>query len=347
MLCSKRLVVFAPSMNFTFQTAMSSTTKITANDVSHAEDEVRFWKKAWDRFKYRSVTNQEFSEAERHLLEGTAELQRFCTFAWRLTQFKFWLLLFVQFTGVAKQNWLVGGVIVGTAAVVLATVPLVLALKPDLVAILIGIVVCYIFAFSLTSAFLFSFRNTDTAGELGELRARLTTRANNLVILKGRLQEWKNHQKLLRQARISQVNYEDAIRQHKQLVDLLKSRRYQLVHTDWRSLRGVPFEDFVAEIFEELGYDVEKTKASGDQGVDLIVRGKGKVTAVQLKGYGGSVGNKAIQEVYAGKAFYQCNDCLAVTNSHFTSGAIKLARSVGCKLIDGQSIPELIDGGIY
>ena len=69
--------------------------------------------------------------------------------------------------------------------------------------------------------------------------------------------------------------------------------------------------------------------------------------AVQTKGYEGSVGNKAIQEAYTGMAFYRCGECIAITNSYFTSGAIDLARSVGCQLIDGEQIPRLIDGQLY
>jgi restriction system protein len=53
-----------------------------------------------------------------------------------------------------------------------------------------------------------------------------------------------------------------------------------------------------------LGFSVRKTKVTGDQGVDLIVEGEGRLIAVQAKGYTGSVGNKAVQEVYAGMAFY-------------------------------------------
>ena len=41
---------------------------------------------------------------------------------------------------------------------------------------------------------------------------------------------------------------------------------------------------------------------------------------------------------------YRCQECVAITNSMFTSGAITLARSVNCVLIDGSELPRLIDG---
>ncbi len=60
-----------------------------------------------------------------------------------------------------------------------------------------------------------------------------------------------------------------------ELAALLTSAKHQLIHMDWRSLRGVDFEHFLSRAFEMLGYRVELTKASGDQGADLIVIGKG------------------------------------------------------------------------
>jgi len=49
----------------------------------------------------------------------------------------------------------------------------------------------------------------------------------------------------------------------------------------WYSLigKGVEFEKTLAELFKALGYEVNKTPASGDQGIDLILK-KGKETIV-------------------------------------------------------------------
>jgi hypothetical protein len=132
-----------------------------------------------------------------------------------------------------------------------------------------------------------------------------------------------------------------------ELTALLASAKYQLIHTDWRSMRGTAFEDFLARVFEALGYQVKRTKASGDQGVDLIVTGNGRRIAVQAKGYSESVGNHAVMEIVAGMTFYQCDCCVVITNSHFTSGAVALARANKCRLIDGSQIPDLIEGRVY
>ena len=98
-------------------------------------------------------------------------------------------------------------------------------------------------------------------------------------------------------------------------------------------------------LFEERGYSVEATGKAGDQGVDLIVAIGDLRIAVQAKGYPAStVGNDAVQQSFAGMAFYSCQRCAVVTNSRFTSSARELAVRVGCTLIDGSQIENLIDG---
>jgi hypothetical protein len=78
-----------------------------------------------------------------------------------------------------------------------------------------------------------------------------------------------------------------AFRQYDQLRHIFESRRNRLLQTEWRALAGVEFECFLAAVFEELGYSVTTTKASGDQGVDLILARDGVKVAVQAKSLSG------------------------------------------------------------
>lgn len=104
---------------------------------------------------------------------------------------------------------------------------------------------------------------------------------------------------------------------------------------------GGEFESFLAEVFRHLGFQVERTGRTGDQGVDLIVR-RGKCIAVQAKCYSGSVGNAAVQEVFAGQAHCKCDSCAVITSSVFTRQARDLAASTGCLLIEGNQLADLI-----
>lgn len=116
---------------------------------------------------------------------------------------------------------------------------------------------------------------------------------------------------------------------------------------NWRHLRGVPFEDFLQETFQSLGYGVETTPTSGDYGIDLIVVAPTERYAVQVKGYEGTVGNSAIQEAYTGMRHYNCNKCVVITNSNFSRNAMELAQSVGCQLLGEPDIDNLVQGKIF
>ena len=92
--------------------------------------------------------------------------------------------------------------------------------------------------------------------------------------------------------------------------------------------KGIDYEYKVAKYLRRHGfYDVEVTKASGDYGIDIVARkGFFDKYAIQCKQYSNPVGVSAVQEAVAGKAVYNCNVAMVVTNSTYTKAAIKLAR---------------------
>ncbi len=90
---------------------------------------------------------------------------------------------------------------------------------------------------------------------------------------------------------------------------------------------GVAFEEQCAEILRRMGWNVRQTKASGDQGADLLADKGGLHVAIQCKYYSGTVGNAAVQEIYAAKTYYGCQHAVVVTNSSYTIGARNLARA--------------------
>jgi hypothetical protein len=106
------------------------------------------------------------------------------------------------------------------------------------------------------------------------------------------------------------------------------------------------FERYIADIFRHLGFKVEATGKSGDQGVDVIASRATQRIAIQAKRFSGSVSNSAVQEVYAGMAHYGCSRCVVVSTSNFTQPAIALAQSTGCILIGSDQIATLVRGEI-
>ena len=108
-------------------------------------------------------------------------------------------------------------------------------------------------------------------------------------------------------------------------------------------MTGIEFEHFLCKLFNEDGYNATLTKASNDQGADLILEKNGERIVVQAKRYFSAVSNTAIQEVVAAKAFYKCEQCMVVTNSYFTKSAIILAMSNKVTLYDREKLKEKLE----
>jgi len=104
---------------------------------------------------------------------------------------------------------------------------------------------------------------------------------------------------------------------------------------------GYEFEHYLRNVFEKLGFEAQVTKASGDQGADLIIQKQGEITVVQAKYYTGSVGNKAVQEITGAINFYNAHKGMVVTNSYYTKSAIILAKANNIVLIDGDGLSNL------
>ena len=96
---------------------------------------------------------------------------------------------------------------------------------------------------------------------------------------------------------------------------------------------GYQFEEQCAIILKRKHFSkIEVTKSSGDQGVDIIAYKHRKKYGIQCKYYTYPVGNKAVQEAYAGANFYDCDKVIVMTNTTFTRSAIELAEKLDVEL---------------
>ncbi len=109
------------------------------------------------------------------------------------------------------------------------------------------------------------------------------------------------------------------------------------------SMTGIEFEQFTAQLLKRLKYkNVSVTKASGDQGIDVLAEKDGIKYAIQCKNYSKRLDNTPIQEAFAGKTFYGCDVAIVITNNYFTDGAIELAKSIGVVLWDRDALKKMI-----
>jgi restriction system protein len=116
-------------------------------------------------------------------------------------------------------------------------------------------------------------------------------------------------------------------------------------HTSMRAvdaMSGRQFERWLAWFFEQLGFDVEKTPYAGDYGADLILTWNGIRIAVQVKSGHQNVGVSAVQQVFAARVYYGCEQSMVVTNQYFTEQALLLAEKLGVRMRHRSDIVRVL-----
>lgn len=101
------------------------------------------------------------------------------------------------------------------------------------------------------------------------------------------------------------------------------------------------YEHYCASQFKKNGWDAEATQGSSDQGVDVIASKNGFTIVAQCKKYAKPVGNKAVQEIVAGKNHYKADKGIVIASSGFTNSAAQLAASNNIDLIHHTEIKDL------
>lgn len=114
-----------------------------------------------------------------------------------------------------------------------------------------------------------------------------------------------------------------------------------------QKMSGEEFEDFLAKLFQRMGYRVEQTRKQGDFGADLILtdRRTGRRTAVQAKCWNDkqTIGVPDLHEVFGGAAFYDCQDRLFVSTCRYTEPARVMAQKTGTRLWDLDDLAKAIE----
>jgi len=113
-----------------------------------------------------------------------------------------------------------------------------------------------------------------------------------------------------------------------------------------RRLKGHPFEHFVAQLLEKMGYRTRVSAVGTDHGIDIIAHRdelgfEPPLVKVQVKSAEASVGEPAVSALY-GKV-REKEFGLLVTLGSFTKQAVDFAFSKGnLRLIDGDELVDLI-----
>lgn len=135
------------------------------------------------------------------------------------------------------------------------------------------------------------------------------------------------------------------VREGRELADKLRQqgRRAELKLSQLATLTPEGFEEFVGEVFEALGFEVEHVGGTGDQGVDLKVSRGGLIGIVQCKYQSrGVIGSPDLQKFLGSIHHTRSHKGFFVTTRTFSLSAEKFASEHPIELIDGPRLVELV-----
>lgn len=122
-----------------------------------------------------------------------------------------------------------------------------------------------------------------------------------------------------------------------------QAKRADLKLAQLASLTPEGFEEFVGEVFEAMGYEVEHAGGTGDEGADLRVKKGGLLGIVQCKYFSrGVVGSPDLQKFLGTIQHTRSHKGFFVTTRTFSLAAEKFVAAHPIELIDGPRLVELV-----
>jgi hypothetical protein len=133
------------------------------------------------------------------------------------------------------------------------------------------------------------------------------------------------------------------------LVNTIKKKRAEeariraLALSDIDNMDGVAFEHYVVRLLRHEGYTkVEVSNGSGYFGIDTVASKDRRRYAIQVKRWSGTISRTAVSDAVAGQRHYSCNAAMVITNSYLSVKSREFAASVGCEIVDRDTLAEWI-----
>jgi HJR/Mrr/RecB family endonuclease len=105
-------------------------------------------------------------------------------------------------------------------------------------------------------------------------------------------------------------------------------------------LSPLEYEEYCAVLLRGAGWRANTTPRQ-DQGADVLAVLRGTKAVVQCKMYKNPVGNRAVQEAIAGRAFYKTHLAVVVSTAPYTRSARELAASTQVLLLHHDQLHRL------
>lgn len=110
----------------------------------------------------------------------------------------------------------------------------------------------------------------------------------------------------------------------------------------WLSLNGFEFEDQITGLFSKLGYKANKTKNTGDGGVDVVLIDKrGSKILVQCKAHKKPVGPHIVRDLFGVMQSEKADRGILINLGGFTQGVIDFANGKKITLLDLFGVLDL------
>jgi len=136
---------------------------------------------------------------------------------------------------------------------------------------------------------------------------------------------------------------EDAIEYIEQITkEYFINNKNKFVYSETQST-WQQYELMCYALLESLGWNVFLTEAGADFGVDLIATKNNLKVAIQCKKHKNTLGIKAVQEVFSGAKYHDCEYMMVCSNVGYSKSSKKLALNLGVKLLHHDYLLVLDD----
>lgn len=128
--------------------------------------------------------------------------------------------------------------------------------------------------------------------------------------------------------------------------DKLKREAWNRVHNldHLRCMDPTLFEQFVLDVYQRLGWEVQQTRRGPDEGIDGLLRRGGELVVVQCKRYSkAKVSAPVLRDLLGVVTMEHANMGFLVTTTTFTKEARKWAKDARkLRLVDGENLLDLV-----
>jgi restriction system protein len=116
------------------------------------------------------------------------------------------------------------------------------------------------------------------------------------------------------------------------------------LENNFANLSPFEFEDFIAKLFEKIGYKTQKMRNTGDYGCDILATDGKKNVVIQCKKNkeGNLVGNQAVQQTLGSMWKFKAKKAILVTTSDFTPMAREQAEGAPIELWNKKVLHEMV-----